>query len=78
MNLKEIKVTQADPKPKFRYGHHVVIIAKCASLGVHQLIMEKKSALRNQEQYKDVVIDTYKSYEQRKLYSNLMLLKQTA
>ncbi len=37
-------------------------------------IMKKKSALQNKDQYKDIHIDSHKSYEQRKLDSKIRAL----
>ncbi len=72
--LKEgvnLKVTQAECKPVFIESYPGVNIAKCASPEDKSTIMRKKSALRNKDQYKDIHIDSHKSFEQRKLDSNI-------
>lgn len=71
VNLQEVTVTHAERKAAFRDGYPGVIVAKCTSGQHKQLIMKNKSALKNKDQYKDIHIDSHKSYDQRKLESNL-------
>ena len=71
IKIENVTVVDAKRNPGFRENHPGIVIANCRSKQDKELLMASKSNLRKNAQFKNVHVEHFKSYEQRRLDANL-------
>ena len=70
----KVTVKSAERKKAKQEGRPGIVVAKCASAQDRKAIMAKKKDLKDSRQYKDVMIEYYKSPEQLSQEASLRTL----
>ena len=73
----KITVKSAERKQSKKDNTPGIVVAKCASVQDRAAIMGKKKSLKDTRQYKDVMIEYYKSQEQLSQEASLRTLVKT-